>query len=126
MLIVVSMKDSQSLTVKKIKSSDVVNHLQPTPPQPTTTTTFIAQPVNPNKVHLDALGIVQIFARIDLSEQEYKQYLDSIPPGSSFSQGFFLVSIEIRYSRFNGICLGTSKERKPQTAFTSASTFDRC
>ena len=27
------------------------------------------------------MGIVQVFARTDLTDQDYKQYLDSTPPG---------------------------------------------
>ena len=79
MLIVVSEKQPGTLLVKKAKASDVVNYLQP--PQQTT---LLAQPMNPNKVHLDSMGIVQIFARTDLSDQDYKQYLDSTPPGLLF------------------------------------------
>jgi hypothetical protein len=80
MLIVVSEKQQGTLLIKKAKASDVVNYLQPPQPQ-TTTTTFSAQPINPNKTHLDSMGIVQVFARTDLSDQDYKQYLDSTPPG---------------------------------------------
>ena len=57
-----------------------MNHLQPVQPQQQQTT-LMAPPANPNKVHLDSMGIVQVFARTDLSEQDYKQYLDSTPPG---------------------------------------------
>ena len=79
MLIVVSEKQPGTLTVKKVKASDVVNYLQQPPAQPTTL--GLAAPVNPNKAHLDSMGIVQVFARTDLSEQDYKQYLDTTPPG---------------------------------------------
>ncbi len=80
MLIVVSEKQPGTLTTRKAKASEVVNYLQP--PQPTQPTTgFMTQPVNPNKAHLDSLGIVQVFARTDLSDQDYKQYLDSTPAG---------------------------------------------
>jgi hypothetical protein len=83
---VISEKNPQTLVVNKIKASTVVNFLQPSQPvQPTST--LMAAPINPNKVHLDALGIVQIFARTDLNEQDYKQYLDTIPPGQ-FNQMF--------------------------------------
>lgn len=82
MLIVISEKNPNSLTVKKVKASDVVNYLQPPQAQQTTTTTtLLAPPVNPMKTNLDSMGIVQVFARTDLSEQDYKQYLDSVPPG---------------------------------------------
>jgi hypothetical protein len=77
MLIVVSEKQPGTLLIKKAKSSDVVNYLQPQQQQ----TTLLTQPVNPNKAHLDSMGIVQVFARTDLSDQDYKQYLDSTPPG---------------------------------------------
>ena len=80
MLIVVSEKQSGTLLIKKAKASDVVNFLQP--PQPATT--LIGQPANPNKTHLDSMGIVQVFARTDLSDQDYKQYLDSTPSGLFF------------------------------------------
>ncbi|CAF0717851.1 unnamed protein product [Adineta steineri] len=80
MLIVVSEKQPGTLLIKKQKASDVVNYLQPQQQQQQTTT-LLAQPINPNKTHLDSMGIVQIFARTDLSDQDYKQYLDSIPPG---------------------------------------------
>ncbi|CAF0909034.1 unnamed protein product [Rotaria sordida] len=80
MLIVVSEKQPGTLLIKKAKSSDVVNYLQPPQPQQQTTT-LLALPINPNKAHLDSMGIVQIFARTDLSDQDYKQYLDSTPPG---------------------------------------------
>ena len=80
MLIVISEKQAGTLLVKKYKGSDVVNHLQPVQPQQQQTT-LMAPPANPNKVHLDSMGIVQVFARTDLSEQDYKQYLDSTPPG---------------------------------------------
>ncbi|CAF1358640.1 unnamed protein product [Adineta steineri] len=80
MLIVVSEKQPGTLLIKKQKASDVVNYLQPQQQQQQTTT-LLAQPTNPNKTHLDSMGIVQIFARTDLSDQDYKQYLDSIPPG---------------------------------------------
>ena len=83
MLIVISMKDPNTSIVKKIKASDVVNHLQPAQTQQTTST-LIAPPMNPHKVHLDSLRIVQIFARTDLTEQDYKQYLDTVPPGLFF------------------------------------------
>jgi hypothetical protein len=79
MLIVVSEKQAGTLVIKKAKSSDVVNYLQPAQPQQQTT--LIAQPINPNKAHLDSMGIVQVFARTDLSDQDYKQYLDSTPSG---------------------------------------------
>lgn len=79
MLIVVNEKQSGTLLIKKVKASDVVNYLQPPQAQPTTT--LLVQPANPNKVHLDSLGIVQVFARTDLTDQDYKQYLDSTPPG---------------------------------------------
>lgn len=81
MLIVISEKNPSNLTVKKVKASDVVNYLQPPQPQPTTAG-LIAPPANPMKTHLDSMGIVQVFARTDLSEQDYKQYLDTVPPGS--------------------------------------------
>jgi hypothetical protein len=77
MLIVISEKQPGTLLVKKHKASDIVNYLQPPPPA----TTTIGQPINPNKTHLDSMGIVQVFARTDLSDQDYKQYLDSTPPG---------------------------------------------
>jgi hypothetical protein len=82
MLIVVSEKQAGTLVIKKAKASDVVNYLQPAQPQQTTT--LIAQPINPNKAHLDSMGIVQVFARTDLSDQDYKQYLDSTPSGLLF------------------------------------------
>ena len=78
MLIVISEKQPGTLTVKKVKASDVVNYLQQPPAQQNTLTAA----VNPNKVHLDAMSIVQVFARTDLSDQDYKQYLDTTPPGS--------------------------------------------
>jgi len=87
MLIVVSEKQPGTLLIKKAKASDVVNYLQP--PQPQQTSTLLAQPVNPNKTHLDSMGIVQVFARTDLSEQDYKLYLDSTPPGLVFELCFF-------------------------------------
>ncbi|CAM4884963.1 unnamed protein product [Rotaria socialis] len=80
MLIVVSEKQPGTLLVKKAKASVVVNYLQP-PPQQQQATTLMAPPANPNKAHLDSMGIVQVFARTDLSDQDYKQYLDSTPPG---------------------------------------------
>ena len=85
MLIVISEKNPNSLTVKKVKASDVVNYL--TPPAPQQTTTLLAPPPNPMKTNLDSMGIVQVFARTDLSEQDYKQYLDSVPPGLFDNQG---------------------------------------
>ena len=82
MLIVISEKNPSTLLVKKVKASDVVNYLQP--PQPaTSTTTFMAAPSNPHKANLDSMGIVQVFARSDLTEQDYKQYLESTPQGKS-------------------------------------------
>ena len=81
MLIVVSEKQSGTLVVKKAKASEVVNFLQPPQPQQQTTAFLTAPPTNPNKAHLDAMGIVQVFARTDLSDQDYKQYLNSTPPG---------------------------------------------
>lgn len=81
MLIVVNEKQSGTLLIKKVKASDVVNYLQPPQAQTQPTTTLIVQPANPNKVHLDSLSIVQVFARTDLTDQDYKQYLDSTPPG---------------------------------------------
>jgi len=87
MLIVVSEKQPGTLLIKKAKSSDVVNYLQPAQPQQTTT--LLAQQVNPNKAHLDSMGIVQVFARTDLSDQDYKQYLDSTPQGLFFY--FFVI-----------------------------------
>lgn len=80
MLIVISEKQAGTLLIKKAKASDVVNYLQP-PQQQQQQTTLIAQPVNPNKAHLDSMGIVQVFGRTDLSDQDYKQYLDSTPQG---------------------------------------------
>ncbi|CAM4747828.1 unnamed protein product [Rotaria magnacalcarata] len=80
MLIVVSEKQPGTLLVKKAKASVVVNYLQP-PPQQQQTTTLMVPLANPNKAHLDSMGIVQVFARTDLSDQDYKQYLDSTPPG---------------------------------------------
>ncbi|CAF1155141.1 unnamed protein product [Adineta ricciae] len=77
MLIVVNEKQPGTLVVKKHKASDIVNYLQP--PAPATTT--LGQPVNPNKAHLDSIGIVQVFARTDLNDQDYKQYLETTPPG---------------------------------------------
>jgi hypothetical protein len=85
MLIVVSEKQPGTLLIKKAKSSDVVNYLQPAQPQQQQLTTLLTQPVNPNKAHLDSMGIVQVFARTDLSDQDYKQYLDTTPPGLLFS-----------------------------------------
>jgi hypothetical protein len=82
MLIVVSEKQPGTLSIKKAKASDVVNYLQPIQPQQQTT--LLGQPVNPNKAHLDSMGIVQVFARTDLSDQDYKQYLDSTPSGLVF------------------------------------------
>lgn len=81
MLIVISEKQPGTLTVKKVKASDVVNYLQQPPAQQPTIGLAATAPVNPNKVHLDSMGIVQVFARTDLSEQDYKQYLDTTPPG---------------------------------------------
>ncbi len=83
MLIVVSEKQPGTLTVRKAKASEVVNYLQP-PQQAQTTTGFMTQPINPNKAHLDSMGIVQVFARTDLSDQDYKQYLDTTPQGFIF------------------------------------------
>ncbi|CAF0880579.1 unnamed protein product [Rotaria sp. Silwood1] len=80
MLIVVSEKQPGTLLIKKAKASDVVNFLQPPQPQQQTTT-LLTLSINPNKAHLDSMGIVQVFARTDLSDQDYKQYLDSTPPG---------------------------------------------
>lgn len=91
MLIVISEKQAGTLLVKKYKGSDVVNHLQPVQP-PQQQTTLLAPPANPNKAHLDSMGIVQVFARTDLSEQDYKQYLDSTPPGLSPRNGTSLNS----------------------------------
>jgi hypothetical protein len=108
MLIVVSEKQPGTLLIKKAKASDVVNYLQPVQPQQTST--LLVQPVNPNKAHLDSMGIVQVFGRTDLSDQDYKQYLDSTPPGLVFEL-FIYFFIEILF-RSNGICLGTSKKRK--------------
>lgn len=79
MLIVVSGKQPGTLVVKKAKASDIVNFLQP--PQPQQATTGFAPAVSSNKAHLDSLSIVQVFGRTDLSDQDYKQYLDSTPPG---------------------------------------------
>ena len=81
MLIVVSEKQPGTLTVRKIKASEVVNYLQPPQPAQATTAGFMTQPINPNKAHLDSMGIVQVFARTDLNDQDYKQYLDTTPPG---------------------------------------------
>jgi hypothetical protein len=91
MLIVVSERQAGTLVVKKLKSSDIVNYLQP--PQPQQTTGFISQPINSNKTHLDSMGIVQIFARTDLSDQDYKQYLDSTPPGICLKRSFCFIFI---------------------------------
>jgi hypothetical protein len=92
MLIVVSEKQPGTLSTRKAKASEVVNYLQPPQPTQQQNTGFMTQPVNPNKAHLDSLGIVQIFARTDLSDQDYKQYLDSTPPGLFFQlKKFFLL-----------------------------------
>ncbi|CAF0853389.1 unnamed protein product [Didymodactylos carnosus] len=77
MLIVVRLKQPGSLLTKKVKASDVVNHLSP--PQPTQSLSTLL--TNNAKQHLESMGIVQIFARTDLTDQEYKQYLDSTPAG---------------------------------------------
>jgi hypothetical protein len=95
MLIVVSEKQPGTLLIKKAKASDVVNFLQP-PQLQQPTTTLVAQPINPNKVHLDSMGIVQVFARTDLSEQDYKQYLDTTPPGLFFEL-FFLFFFLLKF-----------------------------
>ncbi|CAF0749343.1 unnamed protein product [Didymodactylos carnosus] len=77
MLIVVSEKQPGSLSTKKAKASDVVNHLNP--PQQTQSLSTLS--TNNTRQHLESLGIVQIFARTDLTDEEYKQYLDVTPAG---------------------------------------------
>jgi hypothetical protein len=125
MLIAVSEKNPNTLVVKKAKASDVVNFLQPVS-STQTTGMLLAPPANPNKAHLDSMGIVHVFARTDLSEQDYKQYLDSTPPGRaarSFINGHVVVSC---CCRSDGVRLGTGKEREPERTAAAACASRRC
>ena len=118
MLIVISEKNPSTLLVKKVKASDVVNYLQP--PQPSTTTsTLLAPAANPHKANLDAMGIMQVFARSDLTEQDYKQYLDSTPPGKSVDSNGEIECLR-RLPRSDGVRLGTGEERESETSITSS------